>query len=165
MLGWLALTAAAGAGEVTPADLNAAVRALGFLSSLENRPTILIGVVYSGADGRVQAQRAANDLSRLAGPGSATITAVPVAAQDLASQHFDALYLMTLPTDAGRLVGDYVRRQQVVSVSADSQCLDIQSCVLLVQARSNMSVVLDTALAKAVGAKFSTVFTMLVKRK
>jgi hypothetical protein len=165
VLGWLAVAVPAGAGEVTPADLNAAVRALGFLSALENRPSILIGVVYSGAEGRAQAQRAASDLARLAGPGSATVTAVPVAAQELASQHFDALYLMSLPPDAGRPVADYIRRQQVVSVSADSQCLEAQTCVLLVQARTNMSVVLDTALAKAVGAKFSTVFTMLVKRR
>jgi hypothetical protein len=158
---------AAGAAEVTPADLNAAVRSLGFLASLQNRSSILIGVIYNGADpaSRAQAQRAAADLSRLAGPGSATVSALPVAAQDLGAQRFDAVYLMSLPPELSRGVGDYVRRQSVVSVSSDPQCLDVQTCVVMVQARSSMSVVLDTALAKAVGAKFSTVFTMLVKRK
>jgi hypothetical protein len=162
------LSAAASFGaEVTSADLDAAVRSLGFLASLQNRSTILIGVVYNGSDptGRAQAQRVAGDLARLAGPGSATISAVPVAVQDLAGQRFDAIYLMSLPPELGHGVGDYVRHQSVVSVSSDPQCLDVQSCVLMVQARSSTSVVLDTALARAVGAKFSTVFTMLVKRK
>jgi hypothetical protein len=159
--------AAASAAEVTPADLSAAVRSLGFLASLQNRPVIQIGVVYNAGDpaSRAQAQRVAGELSRLAGPGSASISAMPVAVQDLAGQRFDALYLLTLPPETSRNVGDYVRRQGVVSVSADPQCLDVQTCVLMVQARSNMSVVLDTALARAAGARFSTVFTMLVKRK
>jgi hypothetical protein len=159
--------AGAGAAEVTPADLNAAVRSLGFLASLQNRPSIQIGVIYNGADpaARSQAQRAAADLSRLAGPGSASVSAQPVSVQELGNQRFDAVYLMGLPPEMSRSVGEYVRRQSVVSVSSDPQCLESQSCVLMVQARSNMSVVLDTVLAKAVGAKFSTVFTMLVKRK
>lgn len=159
--------AAAGAAEVTPADLNAAVRSLGFLASLQNRSTIQIGVIYNGVDpaSRAQAQRAAADLSRLAGPGSASVSAQPVTAQELGNQRFDAVYLMSLPPEMSHSVGEYVRRQGVVSVSSDPQCLEAQSCVLMVQARSNMSVVLDTVLAKAVGAKFSTVFTMLVKRK
>jgi hypothetical protein len=159
--------AAANAAEVSPADLSAAVRSLGFLASLQNRPVIQIGVVYNGADAasRAQALRVAGELSRLAGPGSASISAAPVAVQDLAAQRFDALYLLTLPPETGRSVSDYIRRQGVVSVSSDPQCLDAEICVLMVQSRSTMSVVLDTALAKAVGARFSTVFTMLVKRK
>lgn len=158
---------AAAAAEVTPADLSAAVRSLGFLASLQNRPVIQIGVVFNGTDpaSRAQALRVAGELSRLAGPGSASISAMPVAVQDLAAQRLDALYLLTLPPEVSRSVGDYLRRQSVVSVSSDPQCLDAQTCVLMVQSRSSMSVVLDTALAKAVGAKFSTVFTMLVKRK
>jgi hypothetical protein len=155
------------AADVSPADLNAAVRSLGFLSSLQSRSSIVIGVVYNGADpaSKAQAARAAAELVRLAGPRSATITAFVVAAQDLGSQHYDAIYLMGLPAETSRAVSDFVRRQGVVSVSYDPACLEMQTCVLLVQARTSMSVVLDTALAKAAGAKFSTVFTMLVKRK
>jgi hypothetical protein len=164
--GLLAATPAA-AIDVTPADLQAAVRSLGFLVSLQNRSVVLIGVVYNGADpaARTQAQRAAADLSRLAGPGSATVSALAVSVQELPGQHFDALYLMSLAADQSRPIADYVRNRGVVSVSADPQCLEMQTCVLMVQARSSMSVVLDTGLAKAAGAKFSTVFTMLVKRK
>jgi hypothetical protein len=163
----LVLATPLAAADVSPADLNAAVRSLGFLSSLQNRSSILIGVVYNGADpaSKAQAARAAAELARLAGPGSASIMAFAVAAQDLGSQHYDAIYLMGLPAETSRTVSDFVRRQGVVSVSYDPTCLEMQTCVLLVQARTSMSVVLDTALAKAAGAKFSTVFTMLVKRK
>jgi len=167
VVGCLLSVSAGHAADATPADLEASLRALGFLSSLQNRSAILIGVIYNGSDpaSRAQAARAAADLSHLAGPGSSTVTAIPVAAQDLGAQKFDAVYLMSLGPEAGRVTADYVRHQSVVSVSSDAQCLDAQTCVLLVQARTNMSVVLDTALAKQVGAKFSTVFTMLVKRK
>ena len=167
LFGLLASSSLSAAAEVSQADLVATLRSLAFLSSLQNRSAIVIGVIYNGADpvSRVQAGRVAGDLSRLPGPGSATITAVPVAVQDLAGQHFDSVYLLSLPSEASHAAGEFVRRQNVVSVSSDPQCLEAQSCVLLVQARTTMSVVLDTALAKQVGAKFSTVFTMLVKRK
>lgn len=167
VLACLLTASGAGATEVSTADMQAALRALGFLASLQNRSNILIGVIYNGADpvSRAQAARAANELSHMAGPGSATVAAIAVAVQDLAGQHFDAVYLVGLGGEASRTAGDYVRRQSVVSVSSDPQCLDTQSCVLLVQARTTTSIVLDTVLARQVGAKFSTVFTMLVKRK
>jgi hypothetical protein len=165
----LALDAALGAAPVATADLQAALRSLGFLQSLQNRSAVVIAVIYNGSDtaSRAQAQWVAAELTTLPGPGSARVTVNVVAAQDLAqsSQHFDALYLMPLPAEASRSAGDYVRRQSVISISSDPACLETQSCVLLVQARSSLSIVLDTALARAVGAKFSTVFTMLVKRR
>lgn len=163
------MEAATAAVPVTTADLQAALRALGFLQSLQNRSTVSIGVVYNGADpaSRAQAQRLAGELTRLPGPGSATVSAGVVAVQELgqSSPRFDALYLTPLPAELSRSAGEFVRRQSVVSISADPACLEAQSCVLLVQARSSLSVVLDTQLARAVGARFSTVFTMLVKRK
>jgi hypothetical protein len=106
-------------------------------------------------------------LVRQGGPGSATVSTTLMAVQDLpqSTQHVDALYLLALPAEGGRSVSDFVRRQNVVSISADPACLDAQACVLMVQARSSMTIILDTALAQAAGAKFSSVFTMLVKRK
>jgi len=168
MAAMIALSAVPTAGaEVTAADLQAAVRSLGFLSSLERRSAIVIGVVYNSADpgSKVLAVRASAELSRLAGPGSSTISAAPVAVQELNGQRFDALYLTPLAAEHSRTVAEFVRRQSTVSVSSDPACLEAQSCVLMVQAHASMSVVLDTALAKAVGARFSTVFTMLVKRR
>ncbi len=106
-------------------------------------------------------------LARLKGPGSSTVTATMVAVQELSQSalHVDALYLMPLPPDGGHTVSDFVKRQGVVSISNDPGCLEAQACVLLIQARSNMTIVLDTTLAQAAGAKFSAVFTMLVKRR
>lgn len=155
------------AADVSPADLQASMRALGFLSSLQNRASITVGVVYVGGDpdSKALAGRTVTMLTRLKGPGSSTVSASMVAVQDLNTIHVDALYLMPLPPDGGHTVSDFVKRQGVVSISNDPGCLDAQACVLLVQARSNMTIVLDTALAQATGAKFSTVFTMLVKRR
>lgn len=169
---WAGLTTVvtpARAAEVSTVELRTALRSLGFLSSLQNRPSLLIGVVYVGSDSgsKAQAVRAAAELAKLAGPGSSTVFALAVPARELgqSSQHFDALYLMPLPPDSGRIVVDYATRQSVVTISSDPACLELQTCVLLVQARTSVSVVLDTTLAKTVGARFSTVFTMLVKRK
>jgi hypothetical protein len=43
--------------------------------------------------------------------------------------------------------------------------MDARCCVLMVQAGSSVNIVLDTALADAAGAQFSSVFTMMVKRR
>jgi hypothetical protein len=163
----LALSCPASAAEVTAADLQAAMRALGFLTTLQNRPAIAVGIVYHDAESKLQATRVAAILVRQGGPGSSTVATTLMAVQDLpqSAQHFDALYLLALPAESGRSVSDFVKRQNVVSISADPACLDAQTCVLMVQARSSMTIVLDTALAQAAGAKFSSVFTMLVKRK
>lgn len=159
----------ASAAEVTAADVQAAMRSLGFLTALQNRPAISVAVVYHGGDteGKQAASRIAAILAHSNGPGSATVQATIVTVQELSgvSQHVDALYLMPLPYDSARLVSDFVRKQNVVSLSADPACLDMGACVLMVQARASMTIVLDTALAQAVGAKFSTVFTMMVKRR
>jgi len=163
------LGASASAAEVSVADLQAAMRALGFLTALQNRSTITVGVVYAGgdADSKALAGRTAAMLTRLKGPGSSTVSANVVAVQELSQNavHVDALYLMPLPADGGHTVSEFVKRQSVVSISNDPGCMETRACVLLVQARSNMSIVLDTALAQAADVKFSTVFTMLVKRR
>ncbi len=62
-------------------------------------------------------------------------------------------------------VSDYVRQNRVVSISSDPACLDAQCCVLMVRSGSGVDIVLDTAMADAAGARFSSVFTMMVKRR
>lgn len=154
---------------VALADLQAATRSLGFLDSLQNRSTISIGVVYGAGvrDGKNSATQTAGALSAMGGPGSSTIRANIVAVDDLAqnAQHFDVLYLLPGVAANGALIADAVRRQHVVSISSDPACLDAKCCVLMVQAGSNVNIVLDTALADAAGAHFSSVFTMMVKRR
>ena len=157
------------AADVGLADLQAATRSLGFLDSLQNRATISIAVVYGAnvRDGKSAAARIAGILATMRGPGSSTIRANIVPVEELAQngQPYDALYLMPGIAASGGTIAEYVRRQHVVSISSDPACLSANCCVLMVQAGSGVSIVLDTALANAVGARFASVFTMMVKRK
>ena len=167
-----ALTPTAHAAGVTLIDLQAATRSLGFLDSLQNRSTISIGVVYGAGvrDGKNSAAQTASALSAMRGPATpdlSTIHASIVTVDELAqnAQHFDALYLMPGVAANGAQVVDAVRRQHVVSISNDPACLDAKCCVLMVQAGSSVNIVLDMALAAAADAQFSSVFTMMVKRR
>jgi hypothetical protein len=157
------------AADIAPADLQAATRSLGFLDSLQNRSAISIGVVYGAAvrDGKSSAAQTAGALAAMRGPGSSTIRASVLTADELAqnTQHFDVLYVMPGVAANGAQIADAVRRQHVVSISSDPACLDAKYCVLMVQAGSGVNIVLDTALAAAAGAQFSSVFTMMVKRR
>jgi hypothetical protein len=157
------------ATEVAPADLQAATRTLGFVDSLQNRATISIGVVYGAAvrDGKNSAAQTAGTLAAMRGPGSSAIRANAVSVEELAqnAQHFDVLYLMPGLAPNGAQIADAVRRLHVISISNDTTCLDARYCVLMVQAGSGVNIVLDTALSASAGAQFSSVFTMMVKRR
>ncbi len=163
---WTLSVPAAHAGD---GDLQAAVRSLGFLDILQHRSIVSIGVVYSSnmRDGKNAAAQAANAFSAMPGPSSSAIHANVVTVDELLqnSPHFDALYLMPGLASSGAQIADFVRRQHVVSISSDPACLDANYCVLMVQAGSNVNIVLDTAMAIAADAHFSSVFTMMVKRK
>ena len=154
---------------VAPEDLQAASSSLGFLDSLRRRSVISVGVVYSAAmpSGKEAAVQAAMQLSGMSGPHSSTIRANGVVAEELANdaQRFDVIYLMPSAIADAALINDYVRQHRVVSISSDPACLQVQCCVLMVHAGSSVDIVLDTALADAAGARFSAVFTMMVKRK
>lgn len=157
------------ADAVALADLQAATRSLGFIDALQNRTSISIGVVYGAGvrDGRNSAALTAGALAAMRGPGSSTIRANILTVEELTQneQHFDALYLMPGLAANGAQIADAVRRQQVVSITSDPACLDARCCVLMVQAGSGVNIVLDTTLAAAAGAQFSSVFTMMVKRR
>jgi hypothetical protein len=162
-------TPSARAADVALADLQAATRTLGFLDSLQNRATISIGVVYGAAvrDGKNAAAQTAGALAAMRGPGSSAIRANILTVDELAqnAQHLDALYLMPGLAANGAQIADAVRRLHIVSISSDNACLDARYCVLMVQAGSGVNIVLDTALAASAGAQFSSVFTMMVKRR
>lgn len=162
-------TSAHAADAVALADLQAATRSLGFLDSLQNRSAISIDVVYSTnvRDGKNSAAQTAGMLASMRGPGSSAIHTSVMSIEEFVqnAQHFDALYLMPGVAGGGIQVGKSVRRQRVVSISNDPVCLDVKCCVLMVQAGSGVNIVLDTAMASAVGAQFSSVFTMMVKRR
>ena len=165
----LALLSPARAAEAVLADLQAAARSLGFLDSLQNRSTISIGVVFSPGvrDGKNSAAQTASALAAMHGPGTSTIRANIVTAEELSdyAQHFDVLYVMPSAAANSAQVADAVRRLHVVSISNDPACLDAKYCVLMVQAGTGVNIVLDTTLATASGAQFSTIFMMMVKRR
>ena len=165
----LAAPLARAADTVALADLQAATRTLGFVDALQSRSTISIGVVYGPGvrDGKNSAAQTAGTLATIRGPGSSAIRANAVSVEDLAqsTQRWDVLYLMPGLAANGDQIANIVRRQHVLSISNDGACLDAKYCVLMVQAGSGVNIVLDTALSAAAGVQFSSVFTMMVKRR
>jgi hypothetical protein len=57
-----------------------------------------------------------------------------------------------------------ILHHRLVSISDDPICIQEKCCVLMVRAGQRVEITLNTALADAVGARFSLVFTMAVKR-
>ena len=170
VLGALLLCAAsADAMEVAPADVQAAVRTLGFLDSLQHHTSIAVGVVYKAGDAesKALAQRTAAILAATKAPNGSSIDTNVLAVNELevAGRRFDVVFLVLGVAENGRLVAEFVRRQHVLSISNDPACLTSQCCVLMVRAGARTEIVLDTALAEATGSTFSSVFMMMVKRR
>lgn len=167
-LGCALSVASAAAGAVSQGDLQATTQALGFLDALNNRPVVAIAVVAASndADKRQEAQAVAGLLGAMRiGKGAAIHTGV-MTPDELAqgAQRPDALYLMPGASASPRIV-DFVKRRRVVSLSNDPTCLSSDACVLMVRGGEGVDIVFDTALADAAGARFASVFTMMVKRK
>jgi hypothetical protein len=155
--------------EIPTDDLQAATRSIGFLDSIPHDGTIFIGVVYDPAapGGKEAAEAATKDLTAIAGPKSAVIRSVAMSVANLAhtADRLDAVFLMPGSASASGAIADAIRQRHVVSISDDPACLEANCCVLMVRSGQRIEIVLDTGLADAVGAHFSTVFTMMVKRK
>jgi hypothetical protein len=167
----LALSGSPGyaAADVSAAELQAVVQTLGFLSNLSNAGALNIGVVYAqdqtGSEGR--AAQAAAQLNAMRGPNQRALHGTPIAVKDLdrATQPFDVYLLMPGTPSQGAAINEAVRRRHTVSISTDPACLDANCCVLMVSAQGRVRIVLDSALADAAGAQFSSVFAMMVTRK
>lgn len=166
---FFAFAPAHAAAEVAPADLEAAVRTLGFLDSLQRHSPIAVSVVYKAGDAesKVQAQRAAAILAGLPGPNSSTITSNVVSTGELGqgARKVDVIYVLPGASDNSRAVADFTRRQRVLSISNDPACLNAQCCALVVRAGARTEIVLDTTAARETGATFSSFFMMMVKRR
>ncbi len=157
------------ADDVTVADLQAAVRAIGFSENSPRDGTTVIGVVYASQNpsGKALALQTAGLLSTLKGPDKSTIRARTVSVENLvqANDRLDAIYLLPgMSTEAPEIV-EAIRRRHILSISNDTACLETNCCVLMVRANPQVEIILNSALAQAVGADFSTVFAMIVKRK
>lgn len=164
--------AAPAAMGVSGDDLEAITRSLGFLDTLPHDGTIVIEVVYAPAleGSQAIAADAAEKLNAIPGPNSAVIQAQSIAVDALAQDQTRLDALLTVPgachdSSYAAAVNSAAHQRHVVSISSDPTCLDTKCCVLLVRSDRKVEIVLDTALADAVGAHFSSVFAMMVKRK
>ena len=156
---------AADSPAVSLADLQAVARSLGFLDTLRRDGTVVVGIVYATSGGRLSAAETAERLRSIPGPNAASFRPELIAASELSqfSGRLDAVLLM--PGASSETVADVVRRRRIVSISSDPACLNARCCVLHVRTGGGVEIVLDTALADAVGARFSPVFAMMVKRR
>lgn len=157
------------AGDVTAADLQAVARSLGFLDTLPHDGTIAVGIVYAAAvpDGKAKALQVAENLRSVPGPNTASFQPTLIAAETLAQapDRLDALFLMPGVFGSAAAIIETARQRHLITISTDPACLEAKCCVLMVRADRRVEIVLDTALADAVGAHFPSVFTMLVTRK
>ena len=163
----VATSSLASAGDdVSAADLQAAARAIGFLNSAPNDGTLVVGIVYADSpNGKAKASQTAALLGSMQGPNKEKFRTILLPEKDLshAAERLDAVILT--PGVSPNLIADAVRRRRVMSISSDANCLDTKCCVLMVQTSGRVRIVLDTALADAVGARFSTIFMMMVERR
>ena len=164
-----AAQAAHAADEVTIADLQAAARALGFLDPLPRDRVIVVGIIYtaSTSSSRTLAAQVAEQFKAIPGPNHTSFQVEIIAADGLAqfANRLDALFLLPGTSRDQAVIAEFMRRRHLVSISNDPACMDAKSCVLMVRTTGGVEIVLDTQLAEAVGAHFSSVFTMMVKRK
>ena len=152
---------------VSLSDLQATARSLGFLDTLRRDGTIVIGIVYASPANRAPAAQVADRLRAIPGPNASELRPELIAAADLPQfpGRLDAVFLMPGVPAAETGMAESVRRRRIVSISNDPTCLDTRCCVLLIRTTRGVEIFLDTALADAVGARFSSVFSMMVKRK
>jgi hypothetical protein len=150
-------------------NLQASVRTLGFLESLPREGSIVVGVIYASdtRGGEALAAETAALLSTMRGPNSRRLQPQVLSIDDLAhfEGHLDVLFLVQGATKRSAVLLDAMRRLHLVTISDDSLCSITQTCVLTVRSGQRVEISLNTALADAVGARFSLVFTMVVNRK
>jgi len=157
------------APDVSIAELQAVAHALGFLEGVPRSGTIEIGIVYNAGepDGRALALQTAGRLTSISGPNQTTFKAVIIPTADLlqGTDQLDAVFLNPGTSNEAATITDAVKRRHLVSISDDPACLDTGCCVLMVRINGPVEIVLHTALAEIVGARFSTIFKMMVKRR
>ena len=155
--------------QVSVENIQAAMRTLSFLESLPKEGPIVVGVVYPSdiPDAQVVAEATAQLIGTLHGPNSRPLRAQVISTNALApfEGHLDVLFLMVGASKHSALIVDTIRRHRLVSISDDPLCANTQCCVITVRTGQRVEISLNTALADAVGARFSLVFTMVVKRQ
>jgi hypothetical protein len=155
--------------RVSVDNLQAAMRTLSFLESLPKEGTIVVGVVYPSdiPTTEVLATETAKVIGTMHGPNSRTLQPIVLSTNNLAhfEGHLDVIFLVLGASKHAEVILGAMRRHRLVSISDDPICVDTKCCVLMVRTGQRVEISLNTALADAVGARFSLVFTMVVKRK
>lgn len=154
--------------QVSIDNIQAAVRTLSFLESLPKEGPIVVGVVYPSdiSDAQAVAEATAQVIGSLHGPNSRPLRPLVISTNALATfeGHLDVLFLIAGASRHSELILDTIRRRRLVTISDDPACASAQCCVISVRTGQRVEISLNTALADAVGARFSLVFTMVVKR-
>ena len=161
--------AAQATAGVSRADIQATVRSLGFVDSLVRDGIVVVGIVYGSgsAAAKASATTLGQEFQNTPGPSSATFRTEVLAADELAGfgGRLDALFIMPGASNDGAAIADFIRRRQLVTISNDPDCIVAKCCVLMIRTERGVEINLDTALADAVGARFSPVFAIMVKRR
>lgn len=155
--------------QVSLDNLQASMRALNFLESLPAAGAIVVGVVYAPEipGSQAAAMEIARNLSAMRGPNSRTVQTIVISPRDLDvfQGRLNVIFLSVgVSMHPERILGA-MSRLHLVSISDDPACIDNRSCVLMVRTGQQVEISLNTSLADAVGARFSLVFMMMVKRR
>lgn len=155
--------------QVSLDDLQASMRTLSFVESLPAARAIVVGVVY--APEVPESQAAAVDIAKkigtMRGPSSRTLQSLVLSASDLdrLGGQLDVIFLAPgVARHPERILGA-MSRFHLVSISNDPLCMISGCCVIMVRTDQQVDITVNTALADAVGARFSLVFMMMVKRR
>jgi hypothetical protein len=164
-----AFAANARCGEVTPSDLQAVANTFNFAEGLPHSGPIAVGVVFASdqPEAKIEAARLAARLDAIHGPNDLPLQGVAISVDELARLQYPPAVLLLLSGTIQRasVINEVARRHHLITISTDPSCLDAKCCVLMVQANDRVKIVLDTAVADAVGANFSSIFAMMVERR
>jgi hypothetical protein len=150
-------------------NLQSAILTLNFLESLPSNGPIVVGVIYTSdiPGSKSIATETANAMSAMRGPNSRILQPIVLSLNDLDrfQGRLDVIFLEPGVSMHPERVLVATGRLHAVSISADPVCMDSRCCVLLVRSGQQVEISLNTSLASAIGARFSMVFMMVVKRR
>jgi len=155
--------------QVSIDNLQAAVRTLNFLESIPANGAIVVGVVYAPdvPGSEASAVETAKTIGLMHGPNSRAFRVIVLSRSDLEKfqGRLDVIFLAQGVSLHPERILAAMGRLHTVSISSDPACVDTRCCVLLVRTGQQVEISLNTSLATAVGARFSVVFVMVVKRR
>lgn len=159
----ITLSAMPASAEITQNDMLVAGRAIGFINNLPPG-AVRIGIVYD--PGIAQSSQQAAELSALMRNGLriGSLTLVPVM---VSIGNFDgngvALYFLTEGVGAAAAkVGRASRDRKISCVTFDLNQVRNGTCVIGVQSRPRIEVIVNRAAAQASGTILSAVFRMMI---